>query len=574
MRYRLTLLLTIIIFSSSITWAQQDPMAEALYLFENNRYEEAIERFNHIDTPLARLFIAKSWYALGDFRTSLRLSESISKSVSGVIASEAQYLNALNHFQQKNFGPALELLHTLKTDPDISISNESQQFYNALLAYLSWNQRMELVSKVRNSEIKTDIVTGYFERYHRDIAVQLVEQLRRYDRTSIHNDLLRSAQRLSNEVNLNFQATYPDGLIIDIGVLLPAFDNKPSDKSVSRGLYNGVLLAVDEFNRNNGNRKVRIHFIDSDKISGGLGSNITRLKQELSLDVIIGPLYSEQVEQLSSVTERMGIPILPPLANTFRLSARNTMIYQINPSFAARGRKTAQIAMENLGLNKFAVVSEKGTHGEMDAKAFIEQIQSAGGTISRYFNEDFASNGYFVGDITPWLANNQALVDSTVIVIDTVDAVYLPYTGEVAGTLLNLTLTGLEAYQPDYIILGNDEMMYIEHSGDRLRRLNLMYTTSSFLRESNQDAINFRYDYVNRSGVDPSSFSYLGYDIGKYFLNAVDQLGNPDDFWIWYTSIQPFHGMATSIVLGEDRSNEALNLFRVSSNRFDQIPLD
>lgn len=549
-------------------------MSDALYLYENNRYEEAIEKFAEIDSPLSRLFIAKSWYALGDFRTSLRLSEALSRSVPEAISSESLYLSALNHVQLKNFGSALELLFSLNASNDLDIIHDSKIFYNQLLSYLSWNQRMDLVTKIRNSEIKSDIVIGYFDRYPRELAVQLVEQLRRYDRNNNHNELLRSAQQLPVEVPPNFDPIYPVGLIIEIGVLLPAFEANPSDKSVSRGLYNGVLIAADEFNRTNIGRKVRIHYIDSDKISGNLRSEISRIKQDLSLDAIIGPLFSEQVEQLSAVSERLAIPILPPLANTFNVPSRNTMIYQINPGFGARGRKTAQIAMDHLGLKKFAVISEKGTHGELDARAFIDQVQTAGGTISRYFNEDFASSGYFVGDVTPWLANNQALVDSSVIVIDTVDAVYLPYTGEVAGTLLNLTLTGLEAYQPDYIILGNDEMMYIEHSADRLRRLNLMYTTSSFLRESNQDAINFRYDYVNRSGVDPNSFSYLGYDIGKYFLNAVEQLGNPDDFWIWYASLKPFHGIATSIVLGKDRSNEALNLFKVSNNRFDQIPLD
>jgi hypothetical protein len=209
---------------------------------------------------------------------------------------------------------------------------------------------------------------------------------------------------------------------------------------------------------------------------------------------------------------------------------------------------------------------EKDTHGELDAKAFADEVVSLGGRVPYYFSEDFAAMGYFVGDRTPWFANNQALVDSTEFIIEALDAVYFPYTGEVAGTLLNLTLTGLEAYTPPYIVLGNDEMIYVEHSSDRLRRLKMMYTSTSYLDESSTATINFRYDYLNRAGINPNSFSYLGYDIGRYYLWAIEQIGNPDDFISFFPALESYQGLSNSVHFGIDRNNEALHLFQVTTS--------
>src|SRR5690606_5295649 len=114
-----------------------------------------------------------------------------------------------------------------------------------------------------------------------------------------------------------------------------------------------------------------------------------------------------------------------------------------------------------------------------------------------------------------------------------------------------------------------------DHSRDRLRRLNMMYTTSSTnIQEGTEEVINFKDDYVNRSGVEPNTFSYLGYDIGKYYLNAISQIANPDDFTIFLSHLEPFNGVSTSIKFGDDNSNDALNLYQITIDGIQSIKVD
>jgi len=174
--------------------------------------------------------------------------------------------------------------------------------------------------------------------------------------------------------------------------------------------------------------------------------------------------------------------------------------------------------------------------------------------------------GYFVGDHTPWFSNNRALIDTTRYVADTLDAVYLPFTGEAASTLLNLTLTGLETFQPDYVILSNEEINYLTHSIERMRRLSMVYTSTFNLKEGTEIAANFRYDYLNRTGSNPGSYSYIGYDIGKFFTELISRIKNPDDFKIFLPSFPPYEGISTSIHFGNSNSNGLLKMYKITPN--------
>src|SRR5690606_2152799 len=137
------------------------------------------------------------------------------------------------------------------------------------------------------------------------------------------------------------------------------------------------------------------HYIDSDEIKNNLRSGLQQAKEDFKLDVIIGPLYSEQVIEISNFVERLDVPFLAPLANTFEINKGHDLIYQINPSFESRGRQTANLAFNSLQLQKFGVMTEKDSHGEIDANAFADEITKLGGEITYFFAEDFASTGYY-----------------------------------------------------------------------------------------------------------------------------------------------------------------------------------
>lgn len=560
----LTIQCGIVLGQSSI----DSELQRALELYSVGRYSEAVQVLSGSSDSRSILVSAKSYYASGDFSNSTILSRSLLADDNPLIKSEALLVLSMSLFQQDDFAGALNTLDQLLTSdlsPQSSIYTQASALKDQLLNSLSHRQRLESIGKIRSESTRRSLVTDYFERYPREFAAQLVHQLDRYDSDFDASRFQRTIDNLDSNPSLPKNPSYVTGSIVNLGILLPSFESDAANKSVSRGLFNGVLVAVDEYNRTHSNRKIQLHFIETEQLPRNSLDQINRTLEALGIDVIIGPLFSEQVRDVSSMARRLGIPVLAPLANTFDRTELMDNVYQMNPTFESRGESTARIAFEDLNIRKVGVMAEQGTQGENDARAFIQRFTELGGEVPYQFIENFAEMGYFVGEHTPWFASNQALVDSTEFVVDTLDAVYFPFTGEVAGTLLNLTLTGLEAYNPDYYILGNDEMAYIEHSLERLRILKLLYTGTSYLDQSTTEVQNFRFDYLNRSGIDPNTFSYLGYDLAKYYLWAIDLIGNPDDFLIFSTALVPYSGISNSIYFGDDKNNQALHLFEVTS---------
>src|SRR5690606_29475447 len=126
-----------------------------------------------------------------------------------------------------------------------------------------------------------------------------------------------------------------------------------------------------------------------DKSGRNLEADIREYKEKYNIVAFYGPLFSEDVVRLAGLAERLKVPFLAPLANTYNLRNDNEFIFQINPSFETRGTKTAQLAVNELNLRRFGVMVEKGTDGEEDARAFATEVEALGGEIVKFVSEDF-----------------------------------------------------------------------------------------------------------------------------------------------------------------------------------------
>ena len=547
---------------------QQNDLQRGLTEYRSNNYQRAIEILSDIDEPIARLFLAKSYYGAGEFASAIEVASPLSQRPPIQIANEAQFTRALSHYQRKEFSLALDLLYFLSTDAvETSLREESKSLYTSIVDYLSFNQRISILRDNRNINIKTDVIQQEFiSRYTSAQALELIRTFERSSTGQSTEQLANFAQSLPETPrelpNLN---NIPTGTVYKIGVLLPGFEDDDSDRMVSSGIYGGLLLAADAFNRANSDRKVKLIFKDSEKFASRMGNVVNEFVEGEHVDVIIGPLFSEQVAQLSGLVDRRKVPLFAPLANTISVSGDNRYVFQINPSFEARGRQFAQFAVRDHGASRVGIISERDTYSQIEATAFRDEVERLGGTVVHFFNQDFAARGYSVGHLMPWFANNQALIQDTINYrADSLDAVFLSFSSDVAETLLDLTLTGLEAFNPDYMVISNETMTYLDHSLNRIRRLNMVYADTYFLNEGDETAINFRYDYQNRTGTEPSIFSHIGYDIGMYYLNVLDIVGNPDNLRDYVHLIEPFDGIATTIYFGVEQMNKSLQFFKIT----------
>lgn len=537
---------------------------EGITAYRQNRFQDAVDLLSSSPTPMARLFLAKSYYALGLYEIAIETASVLSTNPPIAIANEAQFVRALSHYQLKQFGHALELLYMLQSlaiDP--LLREQAETMYAQLIRYLSVSQRIQLLGNVRNNAILLDIASP---------EVVFIGNDSDRDRLQHAIRRLNGAENFTYSLSQNPLSSVPSGTIYRIGVLLPGFEDNEADRAVSRGLFNGILLAADAFNRAHDDRKIKVIFSDIDTFGSNPGSGLTQMIDNHHIDFIIGPLFSEQVSQLSSIVNRRQTPLFAPLANSLDLARNNQYVFQMNPSFQARGEQYAQFLVQSLQKRRIGVITEQGSFGEIEANAFRTEAERLGAEVPLFFSEDFSRTGFSVSHILPWFANDIVHIQDTISYrADSLDAVFLSFTSDVAETLLDNTLTGIEAFLPDYTILSNETLSYLDHSIQRIRRLRLIYADTYYLSEQREDVINFRYDYRNRTGFEPSMFSYLGYDLGSYIAAFLKWNPNPDNFISTVNSLPEFDGLATRIFFGEGRMNESLQFFRLTTQGIERV---
>jgi ABC-type branched-subunit amino acid transport system substrate-binding protein len=565
MKIRILLFLSLLFCTGTPVLKAQGTVADfnyALSLYADHDYAGALTVFQRLSTSEATLFQAKSHYALGNYDQVITLVRGFPPSTPAPILQEAHFTLSLTHFQRKEFEQALDILYTLTSQAESeTLQQISSAYFEDIASYLSLNQRMHVVRNSRITSVREFVVLNFMSRYDSTQRASLIQALQRANRDADYGRYLNEIQPIQSGVISNFGVA-PKGTIYSIGVMLPGFEDAPQDKPVTRGLYNGLLLAADAFNRQNPEQKVYLTFIDTQQES--IGEAFTKLTQTHNVDMILGPLYSQEFAQLGQLAERRGIALFAPLANTITIPRESDYLFQVNPSFESRGRKTARYAIQELGLSRFAVMAETGSNGEAEARAFAEEVEVLGGEIVHMFVENFAARGYSVAEYLPWMSSDSTRIDTTKYSAEHLDAVYLPFTGNAASILLDLVLTGLEAYNPSYFIFGNEELGYIEHSLYRISRLKMIYGDTYSLTESDEAVVNFKYDYENRSGVSPNTFSYIGFDIGTYYLKLIQAFVNPANIPHAIDDFPAFTGLSSSIYFGDEQVNQALQFFRLT----------
>jgi len=521
--------LLILLFSTS-AYSQSVEAGKSLY--QNEDYERALRIFTQIDSPEANLFSGKSYFSLGEFSKSKAYLNKVidSDESTNIFVQEAKYTKALVLFQNNDFAASLELLYELKSN---SRSNpyytRAISFYDQILNYLSIDQIKTVFKQSSNVEILADVISGALGRVDFSKAKTMVNSLKSSLIDSNAVDLFQIETALRD--SLTYASRYPfqkysfapTGMSYQIGVALPSFDMNSDNYEIPQHLYFGIQTAVEEFNANHPDKKAFINFSRTNVDSVQSEDILNHLIWNKDVDVVIGPLFSNVAKSFSDLAEVYEVPVITPLANSDSLSIANNYMFQTNPTFAVQGKKMAQYAVNSLGLDTVAVLAEMDALGEASALAFRHEAERLGAFVQHFFLNDLESDGYDISEYTAYLSKTDTLVPSPGL-----KAIYAPFTGAAAPTLIRNLLTDLEASRSDYILLGSEEWADTDLENTRLPETSIHYTQSFEIRYGETDVEEFASNFRLRFQTEPNQFAFIGYDVAKLVLSTLNRVGNPD----------------------------------------------
>lgn len=555
--------------SEMTTQDEEERFQSGLDLYRDAQYDSAAVFFSEIDTPEARLFAGKSYFAISYYPLAKNYLRKINRDDDPRIYDEARFTLALADFQTGQIGRSLDILYDLKSRPAYqNLHEDAESMYEQILGYLTTEQRKTAFEQSVSSPVQFDIFRYGLDYLVRSEANELYETLHPYFEATVDTNILEAINRRIQSLPENIHpsssfGTAPSGMVYNIGILLPTTEAGSGEWQVARSLYNGYHLAAEEFNRNHDDKQLRLHHIETSDTTLTQEAAMARLAWNHNVDVVIGPLFSNAAYQIGELAEFYQIPVIPPLANADTLNIDNPYLYQINPTFEARGRAMASFAVNELELDTVAVITQSNKPVTREAREFRNEAEHLGATVLHYFSKDFEARAFEVDDITPWFAGDERFIDEEEYSIEPVDGLYISVTGAGSEQLIELILNDLQAIQSDVTILGNEEMAHVELSSDARRHFDIYYSNFFHRNDDHRENFQFQNRFQSLAGFEPDNFAHLGYDVATFVFESLDSLQNPSRFKQYLRHRPLFEGVITNIDFRGSHINQHLHFFEV-----------
>ncbi|MCC5936011.1 MAG: ABC transporter substrate-binding protein [Lunatimonas sp.] len=278
----------------------------------------------------------------------------------------AYYLTALSHFRQNKFTDALAAISK------ISDQEVKQEAFRASYSYLKEVPTSVLMLQIPAYEENLGLVFALREKLLAQPSLstqenEVLQRIRSVNHPDQEEDNQATIQRVVNQT-------------LDIAIVLPFNYNGGSGVRSLGGnnfvfeLYRGIMFAVEEAREAGHNITVKSFDTErnTDRLLGILADPFFE-----QADVIIGPIYPEEVQVMGEVASRLGIPFINPLSNI------EESLREVNEAFLFRPSAEA-IAKNLVGyLSRFqgkrVAMAYAGTNrDELLARRFTEAVRSSG----------------------------------------------------------------------------------------------------------------------------------------------------------------------------------------------------
>lgn len=425
---------------------------------------------------------------------------------------------------------------------------EAENYAIAYARFLEVYERFALHRKTTAAMLMAGKALYRNGEYRR--AVEVLTALQRdYPTSSYRTDAGRTlgfAQQKLREEELR-------GAPIRLGIALPM---NRADRALTQTLFTGIRMAVDEYNRNS-LRPVKMIFRDTQNSPSGARSAIEALTGQ-AVDVVVGPLYSEEAQEAARTAEREGMVLLAPLATDDGVAQGRQSVFQANPTMGARGAAMARFALEDLQMRSIGVVAESGNAiSERMAEGFHKEALRLGGNV--VFYELLTSSGDW--SQLPERIGSEALAS--------VDGLYLPIHRDRDRDMHRLmegALASLDQLPAPPRVLGGSQWHDVPFQGTA-SAFDVTYTDVFHVDDAQDEVRRFKQRYRELSeGQQPRRLAYVGYDVASFLIvHLTQRLDREQPLPDLLRTADVYQGLGTRIKFSDDHINEALFLLHYAT---------
>jgi LysM repeat protein len=316
-------------------------------------------------------------------------------------------------------------------------------------------------------------------------------------------------------------ATITDGLEdIEVDSKSNQSGNKISPQSANfLDFYQGALLALDSLKKNGVSINLNVYNTERNPKAT---QALTREKGVRDANLIIGPVYPEDLRPVAEFSAENRIPLVSPLSPNNFLLEKNPYLLQVNPSFTTQLAEFTQQIDLCSGHNIVLIHEGDSTNNSM-INNFKELITKRMASCKSSSLTHFKVVSYKPGSPAPEIQEQI----SHSLVFERENMIIVPSNNEafVSDLLGNLhTLSTIYKYPlslygfPRWQRFRNVQIDYYY-------QLELHLFTPFYVDYSNGTVKSFIAKYRDTFRAEPTQYAFQGFDVVYFFLSAMKKYG-------------------------------------------------
>lgn len=296
---------------------------------------------------------------------------------------------------------------------------------------------------------------------------------------------------------------------IDVDKIVNGEEEFPQKSTFAVEFYNGIKAAADSLSKKGLSLKLFLYDIDeSDSIKI---SRILQKPELQTMNLIIGPLYSNNFVNISAFAKEKKIQIVSPLTTQNKILFNNIYVSKITPSITTQMDQMAEYISKNFSKENIVLVNTPSVKDSGFVNSFRTKIKEDLGAIP------------FYNDSIKEIRSAEGI--SSVLSREKQNIIVLPSNGQINVTNI---LTQLNTLKDRYKIsvFGMQSWMNFENlDPEYLNTLNVHLPVASFIDYENDTTEAFISSYRKVYFTDPDNFAFQGYDVGTYYFKGLLESG-------------------------------------------------
>lgn len=344
--------------------------------------------------------------------------------------------------------------------------------------------------------------------------------------TNLPNDsLLTDVEKISELDKLDFPK------VIDVVLMLPFYLNKNANlihgnttinkliegdseelfysrSAIALEFYNGALFAIDSLKKMG--LSVRLRVFDTQK-DLNVVKQIMNENDFSDVDVVIGPLYTENVEYVADRLKYDNILVVSPLSKKLDIDNRFNLVQAMPTMYTTKHSVLKEVILgENDSTNIVVFGGALDSIGANFIKTrLIQDIDSS--SVISYIAEDNLVDRDEVYKLLHPNKDNVVLIASNSNILAT-DVI----------TALNQKIDSL----PSRAYLLSNPRILKQLEGSYLNSVSLSYPTDYFLEYDSDVVKKFNVEFKQKNKYFPSMYSYRGFDVTYEMLFSLGRSSN------------------------------------------------